>query len=293
MQGIFWPVLRFLKPRSRFWYLCYRQLDAAFRPFDNRRLQIIEHLKLIPPARYRTGGQSGITEYGYSAGFMAAYIGEHLTQTDPQVLDLGCGTGKLVTAVWPFLGKTGHYAGLDIDAKAIAFAQSWYPPERCSFIHAPLYNAHYNPGGEPLATYVWPFADRSIDLALAFSLFTHLNQPDSQRYFDELARVLKPGGLALFTFFLLDDRYDSEKHRGTRWHFDRTIEGQPEWYWASCFKIPERQIAVTPAGIKSLIGQNFDLVKVHPGWWTGQTGAFLQDTLVFRRKTDASLGEPK
>ncbi|MHB8630074.1 MAG: class I SAM-dependent methyltransferase [Aggregatilineales bacterium] len=284
MQAIFRPVLRLLKPQNRFWYWCYRQLDSAFRPFDNARLQIVDHLHLIPPARYRTGGQTAITEYGYSAGFMAAYIGEHLRQADPQTLDLGCGTGKLVGAVWPFLGQKGHYTGFDIDAKAIAFAKSWYPADRCSFIHAPLYNAHYNPTGEPLATYVWPFANASIDLTLAFSLFTHLNQPDSQRYFDELARVLKPGGLALFTFFLLDERYDPVKHIGTRWHFDRTIEEQPEWYWTSWFKVPERQIAVTPDGITSLIGQNFELIRVHQGAWAGTPGAFLQDTLVFQRK---------
>jgi len=285
MRVFFWPILRLIKPHNRLWYFCYRQLDAAFRQFDIRRLQIVDHLRLIPPARYRTGGQSGITEYGYSAGFMAAYIGEHLTQRDPQILDIGCGTGKLVMAAWPFLGEQGHYRGFDIDAKAIRFAQGWYPPERCTFIHAPLYNAHYNPGGEPLATYQWPFPDSSFDLALAFSLFTHLNQPDSQRYFDELARVLKPDGLALFTFFLLDERYHAQKYSGTRWHFDRTIDGQPEWHWASWFKIPERQIAVTPAGIQNLIDRKFDLIKVHGGSWTGPPGAFLQDTLVLRRKS--------
>lgn len=197
---------------------------------------------------------------------------------------MGGGTGKLVGATWPYLGKNGHYTGSDIDAKAIAFAKSWYLSEHCTFIHAPLYNAHYNPTGEPLESYFWPVDKSSIDLAVAFSLFTHLNQPDSKRYFEELARVLKPGGLALLTFFYLDERYDPTQHVGTRWHFDRTIEGQPDWLWTSDFKVPERQIAVTPAGIKFLIGNDFELVKVHPGWWTGRAGAFLQDTLVFRRK---------
>ncbi len=268
----------------RVWYFVYRQLDAVFRRFDDRRLQIVEHLRLIPPARYRTGGQSAISEYGYSAGVIAAYIGEHLTVTNPQVLDLGCGTGKLVAAVWPFLGEKGHYTGLDIDQRAIAFDRAWYPAGRCSFIHAPLYNAHYQPQGMALSEYKIPLADASVDLALAFSLFTHLNQPDSTCYFEELARVLKPDALALLTFFVLDARYDPQRFIGTRWHFDRTIPDQPDWYWTSWFKIPERQIAVTPHGIQQLIADRFELVKVHQGWWTGEPGAFLQDTLVFRRK---------
>jgi SAM-dependent methyltransferase len=284
MRFLFQPILRVFTPRSRVWYWFYRQLDAAFRAFDDLRLQIVDFLRLIPPARFRTGGQSAITEYAYSAGVIAAYIGEHLATPDPQVLDLGCGTGKMVSAVWPFLGKNGHYTGFDIDEKSITFARSWYPKERCSFIHARLYNARYNPAGEALATYEWPVAAASIDLAVAFSLFTHLNMPDSKRYFEELARVLKPNGLALLTFFLVDDRYEPAKHVGTRWYFDRTIEGQPDWYWASWFEIPERQIGVSPAGINYLMADTFELVKVHRGWWTGQPGAFLQDTLVFRRK---------
>ena len=284
MQYLFRPIARLLYHRRRLWYFVYRQLDGAFRLFDDRRILITEHLRLIPPARYRFGGQSAITEYAHSAGVISAYIGEHLTARNPQVLDLGCGTGKLVTAVWPYLGESGRYTGFDVDGRAIDFARSWYPAERCSFIHASLFNAHYNPEGEPLATYTWPLETASIDLALAFSLFTHLNQPDAKRYFEELARVLKPGGIALLTFFLLDERYDPAEHVGTRWHFDRTIEGQPQWYWASWFKIPERQIAVTPAGVADLMGQDFELVKVHRGWWPKQPGPFSQDTLVFRRK---------
>src|SRR6266851_4587786 len=205
----------------RLWYLLYRVFDQAFRYFDNRRLQIVAHLRLIPPARYRTGGQTAISEYGYSAGVMSAYIGEQVAVPNPRVLDLGCGTGKLVAAVWPFLGETGQYTGLDIDAWAINFDEKWYPSERCGFIHAPVFNAHYNPNGMPLHDYKIPIPNKSIDLALAFSLFTHLNQEDAAHYFGELGRVLKPDGVALFTFFLLDERYDPARFVNTRWHFDR------------------------------------------------------------------------
>ena len=284
MQYLFWPIWRFLTPRHRLWYWCYRQIDAAFRRFDDRRLQITEHLKLIPPARYRTGGQSAITEFAHSAGVISAYVGQHLAATNPHVLDLGCGTGKMVAAVWPFLGSEGHYTGLDISQQAITFDQSWYPPDRCTFIHADLYNSRYNPDGQSLSTYVWPLADGSIDLAVAFSLFTHLNQPDSMRYFDELARVLKPGSPVLFTFFVIDEHYSPDNHLGTRWCFDRTIEGQPDWQWASWFSIPENQIAITMNGLKLLAGDRFDIEAIYNGWWAGKPGAFLQDTVVFRRK---------
>jgi len=256
----------------------------VMRPLDDRRLQA-DHLKLIPPERYRTGEQSTLAEYAYNDGIIAAYIGEHLTVKDPQILDLGCGTGKLVAATWPFLGEQGHYTGMDVNVPAMRFAKSWYPKDRCTFIYAPVHNAYYNPQGIPPHLYVWPIEDRTVDLAVAFSLFTHLNQPDSTLYFEHLARVLKPGGVALLAFFYLDDHYDAEEHISTRWNFDRTIEGQPEWRWPLVFKVPERQIGITPAGVESLMAQNFELVKIHQGHWTGHPGALLQDTLVFRRRS--------
>lgn len=50
MRALVSPVLRFLKPNQRLWYWPYRQLDFAFRPFDDLRLQVVNHLKLNPPA---------------------------------------------------------------------------------------------------------------------------------------------------------------------------------------------------------------------------------------------------
>ena len=31
LKALFWPVLRFLTPRSRWWYAVYREVDALFR----------------------------------------------------------------------------------------------------------------------------------------------------------------------------------------------------------------------------------------------------------------------
>jgi ubiquinone/menaquinone biosynthesis C-methylase UbiE len=285
MQYFFKPINRLLKPSQRLWYLVYRQLDAAFRVFDDRRLLMVEHLKLIPPARYRTPGQSALSEFGYSAGLIAAYLGEHLQVDNPHVLDLGCGTGKMVSAVYPFLGEHGRYTGLDIDQWMIDFDKRWYPADWCSFILAPVYNALYNPKGIPQSEYRIPLQDGSVDVAVAFSLFTHLQQPDAEHYFREMARLLKPNAPAVFTFFLIDERFDADKSRGTRWCFDMTIEGQPEWFYPSYYKsLPEAQIGVTRKGIDLLLGNDFELERVYNGWWTGKPGAMLQDTLIFRRK---------
>ncbi len=282
MQMLFKQLAVGLNPRRRWWYFLYRQLDATFRLFDNRRLKIVNHLHLIPPARFRTGGQASLVEFGYSAGFMAAYVGEHLKSENPQVLDLGCGTGKMVSAIWPFLGQAGHYTGLDVSAKAIEFDRKWYPPDKCSFIHVPLTNARYNPRGKPVDGYIIPLSDESIDLATAFSLFTHLNQPDATHYFWEFTRLLKPGAFAILTFFLLET--GEESHPGQQWNFNRQIENQPDWWYPDWAQVPEQAIGVTRSGLTALMGSELKLIKIYRGWWHGTPAAFLQDTLVFCKR---------
>ncbi|MGB1289073.1 MAG: hypothetical protein ACPG7F_21240, partial [Aggregatilineales bacterium] len=86
MQHFFRPLAKRLHQRSRLWHFFYQQLDGAFRLFDDRQLLVVPHLRMIPPARFRTGGQAAITEYGYSAGVLAAQIGEHLQVENPQAL---------------------------------------------------------------------------------------------------------------------------------------------------------------------------------------------------------------
>jgi hypothetical protein len=59
-----------------------------------------------------------------------------------------------------------------------------------------VFSAHYNPRGSlrgDAATF--PAAERSIDIAFAASLFTHLLEPDARHYLAESARTLKRGGL--------------------------------------------------------------------------------------------------
>ena len=68
------------------------------------------------------------------------------------------------------------------------------------------------------------------------------------------------------TLYRLDERFDAEKSRGTRWCFDLTLEGQPEWFYPSYYKsLPEAQIGVIRKGIDLLLGNDFELERVYNG----------------------------
>ena len=60
-----------------------------------------------------------------------------------------------------------------------------------------------------------PLADRAFDVIFLYSVFTHMLSPDVERYLSEIARLLAPGGKALFTVYAEDDCEDeSENPRG-------------------------------------------------------------------------------
>jgi ubiquinone/menaquinone biosynthesis C-methylase UbiE len=53
--------------------------------------------------------------------------------------------------------------------------------------------------------YRFPFEPSAFDYVFLTSVFTHMLPADVEHYLREIARVLKPGGHALITYFLLND----------------------------------------------------------------------------------------
>lgn len=102
----------------------------------------------------------------------------------PHVLDLGCGTGRLLNRLaTQFTDLRG--TGLDLSAKMLQVArqQNRYS-QRLIFIQG---------NAESL-----PFADRQFDVI--FNTISFLHYPDPIRVFSEVKRVLKPNGC----FYLVD-----------------------------------------------------------------------------------------
>lgn len=102
------------------------------------------------------------------------------------VLDLGCGTGYALSKLSKRY-KKAQVIGLDIAEPMLSIAKSTN--------HSWLSPIHYLAAdGEQL-----PLADQSVDLI--FSNFALQWYHDLQATFTELRRVLKPGGLLMFTTF--------------------------------------------------------------------------------------------
>lgn len=127
---------------------------------------------------------------------------------DMQILDVGCGIGRMAIILTQFLNKDGKYRGFDINKERIAWCQaeitSRYPNFR--FAHSNVFNGLYNRRGKiKPEEFEFPYKDDKFDFVYLRSVFTHMLPNDVLHYLGEIKRVLKPGGAAWITYLLVDD----------------------------------------------------------------------------------------
>lgn len=110
---------------------------------------------------------------------------QHHDLDDAYVIDLGCGIGRLTRYLVD--SPVARYLGTDILPEILAEAQK-LAAGRETFSFAIAENFQI------------PEDDNKADIVCAFSLMTHLLDTEVRIYFRETARVLKPGGIGIFSF---------------------------------------------------------------------------------------------
>lgn len=130
-----------------------------------------------------------------------------------QVLDIGCGNGRVADQLAALLREGGGYVGFDISRSGVQACRRRFAGQpHMRFEHMDVWNGEYNATGRVAELdAVFPAADGSIDLAFAMSVFTHMRMPAVRRYLAESARVLKPGGRLAFTAFALEAGRESSE----------------------------------------------------------------------------------
>jgi SAM-dependent methyltransferase len=129
-------------------------------------------------------------------------------QPSHRVLDVGCGIGVMAARLTKFLDSNGSYSGFDIVRVGVEWAQKHIGSRysNFSFVHADIFNKHYNPRGKVSpGNFRFPYEDGSFDFVFLKSVFTHLLPDSVPHYLQEIRRVLKPTGRCLATVFLLND----------------------------------------------------------------------------------------
>lgn len=167
------------------------------------------HAELVPPVDLMHDGPQSYKEFKQNGEeFLRYYIELCGLRPDEKILDVGSGIGRKTLPLVDYLNERGSYDGLELVKSAVEWCTerytSKYPNFR--FQHIDVYNAHYNPQGRYQASeYRFPFGDEEFDLVVLNSVFTHMLPAEVENYLREVARVLKPGGRSLISFFLLDE----------------------------------------------------------------------------------------
>lgn len=104
------------------------------------------------------------------------FWGRHVTEQSPRVLDVGCGTGAVMSAV----ASQAKPTGVDLAPEAIHFCRK---------------RGHTrSAAGSATAL---PFASESFDAAVMFDVLNHKSIVDKAAPLREVHRVLRPGGVIL------------------------------------------------------------------------------------------------
>jgi len=106
-------------------------------------------------------------------------------------MELGCGVGRIARDLAP---KVAHWEGSDISANMLKVAR-----ERL----AGFGNVGFT---ELTRSNFKPLPDASFDKAYCVAVFIHMDKEDFYLYLEELARVVKPGGLVYFDTWNLCSR---------------------------------------------------------------------------------------
>jgi ubiquinone/menaquinone biosynthesis C-methylase UbiE len=109
-----------------------------------------------------------------------------------RLLDVGASTGIIDAYL---AAHVGEVIGIDIDAKALAFARRHHATDRLGFARADALRL--------------PVADAEVDIVVCAHVYEHV--PDARRLMQEIERVLKPGGVCYFAagnrFQLVEPHY--------------------------------------------------------------------------------------
>jgi SAM-dependent methyltransferase len=239
--------------------------------------------EMIPPRRLSFVGAGDFEQTGREfLGYFTELGG--LRRAD-RVLDIGCGIGRMAVPLTEYL-KGGSYAGFDVGREMIRWCERKITARHphFEFAWAPIYNAKYNPFGHLAGDeFRFPYEDASFDFAFATSLFTHLRAGEARHYLEETARVLRPGGGCLLTFFLLTPEAERAVAEGRAMlDMRHPVEGGA----TTDPRQPEEAIAFRPELIRDLMGgAGLEIVEpIHPGVWSGAPdGLTLQDIIVAQK----------
>jgi SAM-dependent methyltransferase len=217
--------------------------------------------------------------------FVEHFVARGGLKPDMDVLDVGCGVGRMAVPLAHLLEPSARYCGFDVARDCVEWATEAigrrFP--RFEFRHVDVQNGAYNPHGKLRSVdFPFPYANESFDFAFLTSVFTHLRAAEIRHYLAEIRRVLRPRGRCLFTCFSVDAEAVSllESGRGTTRLVHEIDEG-----FTSDPEVPESAIGFPQRAFERWIEEaRLRLAGRFEGAWCGRPKyTSYQDVFVVER----------
>lgn len=156
---------------------------------------IREYNRLLRNLRKTSASETETFERAVGGGFKAtgATQAKLILDLAPQgpfhLIDVGCGSGRLAYALRN--EERVSYSGFDILPDLIGHAEKVCERPDWRF--------------DAISSLALPIEDDAGDMIVFMSVFTHLKPDEIKTYLSEAARVLKPGGRIVASYFDADD----------------------------------------------------------------------------------------
>lgn len=267
-----------------------RALRQAYYFPGDLRDALLGHRDPMVPARRHAAfvGDGDFTRTGRR--FLNHFIALGELQPDHRVLDVGCGIGRMAVPLTGFLRPEGEYWGFDPVPEGVAWCQQHITPRfpNFQFYVSDVWSKSYNRAGKVQARdYLFPHHAGSFDFVFAISVFTHMVPADVENYLTNIARVLKPGGICLATYFLLND---STRKSGAARDFRYPVDTSSVCHAVSRVEF-EKAVAFDETYIRGVYEKRGLAIKepvLYGRWATVKGGPAFQDIVVARKETPAA-----
>ncbi|MFC0604983.1 class I SAM-dependent methyltransferase [Winogradskyella pulchriflava] len=118
------------------------------------------------------------------AKWLTEHFSKHIELKNVRVLDWGCGPGRIIRHMPKVINNGCEFFGTDYNERSIDWCSKNLP------------DIKFNKNE---LTANLPYESNYMDVIYGISIFTHLSEQLHYDWFNELHRVLKPGGIMLLT----------------------------------------------------------------------------------------------
>jgi SAM-dependent methyltransferase len=213
---------------------------------------------LVPPRRLRNRVPGDFEAVGRE--FLRHFIWLGGLRTDQSVLDIGCGAGRFAIPLTSYLEPSASYVGVDCWEEGIDWCRREITSRFSSFQCLNVKGLDTGVEDDVIAEHrrpVIPFEDGSFDFATVCAI-SQLDLLGLQTRLMEAGRLLRPSGVYVGTWFLLDENDDAGDRHALACHE------------------PEMHARLADAGLT--------VQEIHYGSWNGREEPLsYQDLVVARR----------